>query len=233
MKLDRVTITGADDNTDQGWMQEMSARYPFVEWGILLSKNQEGTPRFPTTSWIEKLKERNLPRLSGHLCGRWVRLLLMGENVFLEARPSIARMFHRVQLNFHAMPHSLILESFNGAAVAWGVEEFIVQMDVENDRFLRAIRSDGSVRAVPLFDISGGAGIEPAAWPKALDMYCGYAGGLDPLRLDAQMEKIAQAAGDARIWIDVEARVRTDDREKLDPARCEMFLAKAEKYVTP
>ena len=36
MSLNCVTITGADDETDSQALQELSARYPFVEWGILI-----------------------------------------------------------------------------------------------------------------------------------------------------------------------------------------------------
>jgi hypothetical protein len=40
MILDRVTITGADDDVDIGDLVDLSARYPFVEWGILSSSSR-------------------------------------------------------------------------------------------------------------------------------------------------------------------------------------------------
>lgn len=48
MIIDRVTITGADDSTDVNWMQEMQDKYPFVEWGILVSQSQMGLTLEPT-----------------------------------------------------------------------------------------------------------------------------------------------------------------------------------------
>ena len=53
MILDRVTITGADDSIKATDLIPLSKRFPFVEWGILLSKNNEGSFRFPTRDWIE------------------------------------------------------------------------------------------------------------------------------------------------------------------------------------
>ncbi|MHB1675039.1 MAG: hypothetical protein ACYCSP_12405 [Acidobacteriaceae bacterium] len=37
MKLETVTITGADDSTDIVELAELSEEFPFVEWGILIS----------------------------------------------------------------------------------------------------------------------------------------------------------------------------------------------------
>jgi hypothetical protein len=45
--LERVTITGADDSTSIDEMLALSRRFPFVEWGILVSKRHEGSYRFP------------------------------------------------------------------------------------------------------------------------------------------------------------------------------------------
>ena len=38
MHLTGVTITGADDNVDPGVLADISAEYPWVEWGLLISK---------------------------------------------------------------------------------------------------------------------------------------------------------------------------------------------------
>jgi len=48
VKLDRVTITGADDQTSIAQMAEFSDMFSFVEWGILVSRSQEGAARFPS-----------------------------------------------------------------------------------------------------------------------------------------------------------------------------------------
>jgi hypothetical protein len=38
MRLKTVTITGADDAVDPEELLQIQQRYPFVEWGILLSR---------------------------------------------------------------------------------------------------------------------------------------------------------------------------------------------------
>lgn len=77
---ERVTITGADDKTSIADILELSAEFSFVEWGILVSHRQEGTYRFPSRDWIDRFKEAAFNaklQVSTHLCGRWVRELLL------------------------------------------------------------------------------------------------------------------------------------------------------------
>jgi hypothetical protein len=204
MILDRVTITGADDSVDPRDLLPLSKRFPWVEWGILLSRSQEGGPRFPSLDWMYGLKTiAEQPwgplKLSGHLCGAWVRALCLGSNPFEAQRPGIARMFPRVQLNFHAQAHQTAPSAFRGALGLWARGEYIFQFDAVNDALMDEAIAAG-IRAVPLFDISGGAGIEPGEWPAPIGDYCGYAGGLHPDFLAEQLERIANAAGTSRIW---------------------------------
>ena len=238
MKLDRVTITGADSNTDPQWMAKVSESHPFVEWGILLSANEEGkSPRFPTLAWMEKLRDvaKTNPemKLSGHLCGRWVRDLCLGMRTFERERPCIARMFHRVQLNFHAQPHKMALEPFVLALKGWDVGQYIFQADEVNQSALAAVREQG-VDAVPLFDTSGGAGVEPDSWPAPMLPYSGYAGGLHPERLGQQLRRIARVTENSAvpIWIDVETHVRSDDDQRLVPSKVQRFLDACEPFVS-
>ena len=42
MPLNRVTITGADDNTPVEALNDLAAEFPFVEFGILVSRAREG-----------------------------------------------------------------------------------------------------------------------------------------------------------------------------------------------
>lgn len=233
MILDRVTITGADDSVAPKELVKLSQRYPFVEWGILLSRSREGTPRFPSEDWMLRLKDvvPNEVKLSGHLCGAWVRALCRGSRRFELERPGIARLFQRIQLNFHGAPHEILVDRFLECLHFWDREEIIFQFDrVNNGLMGEAIA--GGVRAAPLFDTSGGAGVEPGEWPAPIAPYCGYAGGLHPDHLAEQLERIALAAGTSRIWIDVETHVRSDDDKTFDLAKVEAFLAIAEPWVT-
>lgn len=239
MNIDRVTITGADDSVEPRDLIDLQVRFPFVEWGILLSARQEGSPRFPSYGWLQRLKEARaqslnfeLP-LSGHLCGRWVRDLTIGHNTFRAERADVADMFDRVQLNFHGEPHSVDPYGLQRALREWEREQYVFQYDAVNDGLMSVARA-GGVDAVPLFDRSGGTGVEPNAWPTPIPgLYCGYAGGLDPARLVPQLDRIAVAlkGRGTAIWIDTETKVRSNDNARLDLERVFQFLWTAEQYM--
>jgi len=227
-----VTITGADDSIEPHHLINLTAEYPFVEWGILLSKSSEGGTRFPTLEWMRVLRQLRQEhpelRLCGHLCGRWVRDIVAGNMTFPEERTPIADMFDRFQLNFHAYLHEIDVQRF---AAPWMRDnEFIFQIDGVNGHLLNQARSLG-VRCNPLFDTSGGAGRLPSEWPSYIEPYCGYAGGLSPGNLDEQMALITEASGGRPIWIDVETKVRSNDDQQFDLGLVWNFLKAASKYV--
>lgn len=242
MILDRVTITGADDSIKATDLIPLSKRFPFVEWGILLSKNNEGSFRFPTRDWIETLvndvKGQLYPHnlnLSGHICGRWVRDICEGKWTIATEMPQLLHSFQRLQLNFHAEVHSLNKQKFFYGGVEFLQtynSSLIFQMDNVNNSILDEARQMG-IAGDPLFDLSGGAGILPEFWPKAEGFYTGYAGGLSPDNVVEQIKKIELVAGDARIWIDVERRVRSDDDSQFDLDKVARFLEAAEPFVKP
>ena len=230
--IDRVTVTGADDSIDPMQLISLTERFPFVEWGILLSKSAEGAHRFPSLPWMERLAELPTFRLSGHLCGFWVRELCAGRLTFAAERPTIAALFQRVQLNFHAMQHLVVRKALIAALASWGRDEYIFQFDGVNNGLMDTAHSAG-VKVAPLFDTSGGAGVEPEVWPKPLAEYCGYAGGLHPDRLEGQLSRIFGASQNARIWIDVESHVRSNNNSVFDLRKVERFLETAGRFVTP
>ena len=57
MNLTKVTITGADDSVRVEDLLEINERFPFVEFGILVSKRTGGqaVPRFPSAEWMKGL----------------------------------------------------------------------------------------------------------------------------------------------------------------------------------
>jgi len=76
MNLTRVTFTGADDSVDPWDLVKLSQKYPFIEWGILMSTTSAGSPRFPSTEWQDELANvaRKYPlNLSAHICGKLLR----------------------------------------------------------------------------------------------------------------------------------------------------------------
>ena len=255
--LNRVTITGADDDTPVQEMISIYRRFPFMEWGILLSRSHsmatsKPSARFPSFDWLRKLYNASAQEdtflklsgwiyrkpfpLSGHLCGEWVGELLRGHDVFARDIAPLPSMFSRFQINTHGQEYRHELDCFaymlktNGWAFS---KQFIIQMDGVNDKVFEYIKDTPHIISAPLFDMSHGQGVAPDVWPAYPGRYCGYAGGLSPDNLDAEMEKIyaitTKDGSNGPIWIDTETGVRTDD--KLDYNKVWAFLEKAEPWV--
>ncbi len=244
--IDRVTITGADDTTNPADLIVMSEQYPWVEWGLLFgagvlpgSAIGDGARRFPSHEWTRNLiamarANRVRLNLSYHLCGEYMREACLGGDLVSMGMIDLGmwNAAQRVQLNFHAIAQRVDVETMVGMMERGG-KDWILQLDgVNNDRFeaLR-LRYD---RAVPLFDLSGGAGIVPKDWPKAFpQVYCGYAGGLGPLNLQAEIERIKPQASGETIWLDMETRVRDDADRTLDIARVTEALDVCSMHIQP
>lgn len=230
--IERVTVTGADDSNDVRELSNLSSHYPYVEWGILLSKSSEGSHRFPSREWLEKLKAQKEKhpdmKLSGHLCGKWVRDVCIGSWTFVQDRPGLIEMFDRIQLNFHAIAHSVNLEDLAKALNQYPNIQFILQLDGINNDILPRLQALG-VNAVALFDLSGGAGVLPDTWPES-DKFMGYAGGLAPENVRAQIEIIAEKAK-SDVWIDAETKLRSSDDSQFLMYRVIEFLDLSKNYL--
>ena|ERR1019366_5603051 len=233
MRIDRVTFSGVDDTVSLEDMIAVHKEYPHVEWGILLSKGERPKPRYPTTGWVMGIAENgDLLKLSGHLCGRWMRELVLGYFTFLDT-PTGRQLFKqlpRIQINFAGLVHE-IAPTFYTELLVHGKKQFIFQMDGVNDYALpKALEYDG-LNVVPLFDKSGGTGKTPIDWPVPMGDYCGYAGGLGPNNLKEELHRIEKVVGDKTIWIDMETQVRTM-KDEVDTFDLEKVRACLE-IVTP
>lgn len=243
MKLDRVTLTGADDSVSPSALLEISRQFPFVEWGVLFGGPIEGSVRFPSVKWvIEDLlpakviaeQEGGKMDLCAHLCGRFVMLLLQEGKHFLDIA------FERSQINTHGIPldwygnPSEIKDILNVVQGEWG-GQFIFQHDGENNEIVKQWVEAGL--GVPLFDTSSGAGLTPSdleeTWPTHFgeDKYCGYAGGLGPDNVVEQLELIeSKVPEDGRIWIDMETKLFTKGKFDLD--KCVDVLSQVEPFIS-
>lgn len=233
--IKQVTVTGADDSIAPQELYKIHGNYPFVEFGILFSKSSEGYPRFPTRIWLNDLYKlySNKPqlKLSMHLCGKWVRDLCQGIDTFVEDNTSILPMFSRLQLNFHTYPH-LINKQFiqNLKLKKSNINQYIFQLDGKNnDIFFDAINN--GINAVPLYDLSGGAGILPDKWDSPLGNYCGYAGGLSPDNIKEQLNKLNNIVGDTPIWIDAETHLRSENNQLFNINKVITFLELSKPFV--
>lgn len=236
MILDRVTFTGADDRTDPKELIPISREFPFVEWGILFSGSRSGVPRYPSKAWVSELVKvqwaTRFVQLSAHLCGKWVRdLVLEGRFSWLEENLDFIQSFERIQLNFHAHHHPAGEPFLEALRLVRG-KQFIFQMDGVNDQLWESVH-DADLPGVPLFDLSGGAGILPDSWPKLIPgVYCGYAGGLGPENVANQVRAIAHVAyGAGPVWIDMETLVRSEDDKVFDLKKCRKVLEAVAPYI--
>jgi hypothetical protein len=214
VKLDRVTISGADDRVDPRELARLARAFPFVEWGVLLSRARAGRPRYPTKAWITSLAETGVA-IAGHLCGKWARdLATLGTLTFRKERPALWPLLGRIQVNYGPMLAEVRPTEMVRALIEQGEgRTFILQAAGVDDPVVEEACRRGLAVDV-LFDVSHGRGKKAASWPAALPgVCCGYAGGLGPDNLAEQLGKIAEAAGDARMWIDMESRVRTPQGE--------------------
>jgi hypothetical protein len=157
--LNRVTITGADDKVNPRYLYEISQEFPFVEWGILISKNSAGYPRFPSMQWIHWLETaQSKPKvkinLSMHLCGTWLRQLLNTSNpeIFLNSVSEELPIFNRVQLNFHA-EKQLVTLAIGTNLHKFGDMQIIFQMDGVNEGLYHEVKKS-KLNVVPFYDSS-------------------------------------------------------------------------------
>lgn len=237
-----VTITGIDIYSNLSRLEQLQTRFPFVEWGVLLSKTKEGKDnRYPPAEWITDLISTPL-YVAGHVCGLWARDIADGGDMFVQDRGPLGwlDLFRRVQLNV-----SHVLEDIHPYDPFYKALEKIRPQNGAGPRLIVQVRTMHGTILDPLldkvdflYDCSGGRGILPDYWPAPVALVkgdrrllpnCGYAGGLNPDNLAGQLPLMQQAAEGQPVWIDVESGVRTS--EVLDLDKVERFLETAQPYV--
>lgn len=195
--LNRVTITGIDDKTDKQAIVDLSVAYPFVEWGILMSFDRTGQPRYPTIDWVidfnRLLHEApGIHQVSAHLCGATARAAFKHATLPLIDGKPIDALFTRIQLNgfsyasrtpeavgmINMLPArgyaaAFILQSSNPDASQIAA---MIERSEGNRIELEAMEDDEPVPSFDqlrrfhiLFDRSGGKGIAPTGldWTEA------------------------------------------------------------------
>lgn len=234
------TITGPDDSIKAEQLVPLSQEFPFVEWGILLSRKQIGNNRFPSRKWLEDLvqikKANPFLRLSAHLCGAYVREFLLGDHLFFEKElKDVWPIFSRVQINTHGEPHELNTQKVKRFIVNNPSVEFILQYDNQHaaSNLNKLIEAGLRQRLATLFDLSHGAGVLPEEWPQPLrTVHCGYAGGLSSQNLVEQIKKIDSITEKVNIWIDMETHVRSNMDQLFDLAKVRYCLELAQPSIT-
>lgn len=226
MKITKVTMTGADNSITPEQLFPISEKYPFVEWGILVSRNSQGNNRFPSKEWMNSLAliDQNRLQLSCHLCGTYVKEILMGSTRFINELGDLWKHFSRVQINTHGIPHQYDKHGLIQVLKEHSDKEFIFQYDVVNKNIVDAV-SPECKNISALFDLSHGAGVLPKEWVEPLEgIKCGYAGGLSPDNVEQQIKLIETKVGNGEIWIDMETQIRSNNDRQFDLGKVETVL---------
>jgi hypothetical protein len=249
--LRALGFCGADDSVSPEILDAISAKYPWIEWGVLFREEKQGEPRFASAAWLQRLKRVNAGRqmrLAGHLCSSDCEAVLRGDAstvAYLHRELG----FGRFQINATAANNvDMSLVCNKGAAnvakvmAAVPTAEFIIQRNDETQPIWEVLERNPPPNMSFLFDESKGLGKAPSSWPDppADGTPFGYAGGLGPATVEAQLRKMAtklhaldaspgggaaaaaassssSSSSSSRgsmspsvLWIDMESRIRTD-----------------------
>ncbi len=219
--ITQVTFTGIDAHTDIGRLADIQKRYPFVEFGVLVSRSRQGKEnRYPQLSLLERFEGLGL-NLSCHVCDSLAREIILENQTRRFERYSDASLrdylgrfmslFKRVQLNI-AEAEDLPEETF--IWIPYGIEELIIQHNPTQLQF-RNITYIENFELAHLMDASGGRGKETNFIPHLWDKRTGYAGGLNPENIIRQIQPLLKVKPSIEyrndFWIDMESGVRTHD----------------------
>lgn len=216
MRINKLTITGADDKTNHEDLVRLSKEYSFIEWGILFSKSKEGEQRYPTREWIAQVALLNLD-LSAHFCGWWAKEIVEEGNFYLIT--ILPESFKRIQINYNFKnSKKWKLEPLIEYAIANPSRSIILQYNKSNAPYLDAL--EGLPFNINfLYDSSGGRGttIQSIGHP-ILGKYTGYSGGLTPDNIVEVASQIEAVQVNTFVWMDLETGARTEN--ELDIAKC-------------
>ena len=244
-KLTGITFTGVDEYTDLDRLQKIQEKYPYAEFGVLLSANwKENGNRYLNPERYRDLSGRNL-NLSLHLCGRvarsaysgdWIHLTdLLIQNRALKYR--VAKLFNRCQLNV-AASQDLEFNSSDTTECPLHFNEIIIQQKSADNcpLFDKAVKKNDILTYANtialLCDASGGRGVESDFVPydnHYNDYHVGYAGGFGETNILRKLEEITACEKVDDFWVDMESSLRNSD-DKFDLDAVERILRMTEPY---
>jgi len=211
MKINRVTITGADNNVNPYDLWVMSGIHHFVEWGILFTGRKEGYKRYPNQEWI-KLVCLIQGNLSAHFCGSWAKDVVEKQNFDLIT--NLNPKFKRVQLNyrFTSINSDEYLDMINNYCIEHPERAIILQYNKGNKTALDSFIQEEHAKNIHfLYDSSGGNGKVISEIKEPFNTYTGYAGGLNPENVEDVCKMIYANKNESEVWIDLESGARTNN----------------------
>lgn len=240
-QLRALGFCGADDSVDPRMLGMIARAYPVVEFGVLFRPDLQGTPRYASPQWIERLsnvasRTPETIKLAAHLCGSRVNEVLRGEQAFISSLEQLG--FTRVQINATAVngvDTSRLGEDDSARCLLRLARdhprlEFIFQKNSETDPLWTGLlrESNGGLllprNVSVLVDESKGTGTVASSWPSpppdGYDM--GYAGGIGPNNIRQVLTGVLAAAQGHQFWIDMESGLRSikNDRDVFDLDKC-------------
>lgn len=223
-----IGFCGIDDSVPPELAVIISEKFSFVEWGVLFRSDFQGSARYASTEWVEKLsnlhKSSTFPvHLAAHLCGDRCVELLNGN--FDLVRRLQEWGFKRIQIN-PTRANDVILELSQMGSYVENLRlafsqftdiEWLFQLNTETNIIWQALYPGSITPNVSLLhDASCGKGVEiqeftsPSSFPN---VPCGYAGGLGPANIgkvmSTIMEQITLTEGDKLLWVDMESSLRS------------------------
>lgn len=233
MRLITATVTGADNSINPSELVPITKRFGYVEWGILLSKTQQGNPRYPNMEWLKSLYavwQKHAIPLSAHVCGEWARDFCAGKPTVHQDLGELWEMFDTIQLNIHKFRSLINQGDFIQCLKKFKDKQFIVPFAFDDP--LLTIMENSGIHVFSLYDPSGGEGKTQENWPLPIEgKFCGYAGGLVPELLHSQLQHLAKCVKNATIWIDAETGLRNPEDDAFDLQKVDAYLRKAGDWV--
>lgn len=234
LRLRTMEFCGVDDSVPPGLLQVLSAKYSWVEWGVLFRDDVEGTPRFPSKDWVSDLSRVNcdnesIMRLSAHLCGRKCLEVLEGNFQFVEELHKLG--FSRIQFNF-SKEYSVDIPMVKYTDYSQSLRrcmddnpeiEFVIKLDDMKDKsqpFYDVISDDPPANLSVLLPIHKSEQIDAYVLPpQPSDIPCGYAGGIGPENISEVLESVKDQTenitGSKPVWISMEDSLRVAQTDRL------------------
>jgi len=223
-----IGFCGIDDSVPPELAVIISEKYSFVEWGILFRTDLQGSGRYASMEWVEKLSILRKSctfsvHLAAHLCGDRCMELLGGNFDFVKQLQQLG--FKRIQINPTRANDVIVdvaqmgyyVENLRQAFSQFPNVEWLFQLNTETNIIWQALYLVSVTPNVSLLhDASCGKGIEiqefasPSTFPN---VPCGYAGGIAPGNISsvmsAIMRQITLNEGDKLLWVDMESSLRS------------------------